>query len=113
LHEQHIASGSADFGTLQHEEGQVNPTELSSNELARQTGFKAATQPFSIGPSSTVGSRVSRYTIGTKLNSGAIIKEVREENWTYIKKEKGRDWYECNHCLKLYRKDNRSTHSCK
>jgi hypothetical protein len=42
-YENHTASGSADFGALQHEEWQENAVGLSSNtldEFTRQTGFK-------------------------------------------------------------------------
>ena len=57
-------------------------------------------------------SRLSKYSVGSHLPSGAIVKEVKEVDWTFVKKEKGRDWFACKHCHKISRKDNRNTHVC-
>ena len=57
-------------------------------------------------------SKVSKYSVGNKLPSGAIVKEVKENDWEFVKREGGRDWFVCKHCKKVFRKDARKTHSC-
>jgi hypothetical protein len=73
-YENHIFSGSADFGTLQNDEWQGTAVGLSSNtldEFARQTGFKE------ISPSdsaSQVGGESS--VLGSSATQGLATEEV-------------------------------------
>jgi hypothetical protein len=43
-------------------------------------------------------SKISKYSVGSKLPSGAIVKVITESDWNFVKKEKGRDWFSCNQC---------------
>ena len=65
---------------------------------------------------STNGRFEAKYKVGDKTASGAIIKEIREEDWYLIEKDKkGNSYYKClkcNHALKT-RKDDRKKHCCK
>ena len=56
------------------------------------------------------------YKVGDKTASGAIIKEVREEDWQLVEKDKkGNSYYKCLMCHNAAKvlKSNRKTHSCK
>ena len=58
----------------------------------------------------------AKYKVGDKTVSGAIIKEVREEDWEFINKDrKGNSYYKCLKCdhAPKRRKDGRNKHSCK
>ena len=58
----------------------------------------------------------AKYKVGDNTASGAIIKEVREEDWQLIEKDKkGNCYYKCSGCVNAIkvRKDHRKTHTCK
>ena len=58
----------------------------------------------------------AKYKVGDKTASGAIIKEVGEEDWQFFEKDKkGNCYYKCLVCLNAVkvRKDHRKTHNCK
>ena len=40
-------------------------------------------------------SKTSKYSVGSKLLSGATVKEVKENDWEFVKREGGRDWFVC------------------
>jgi len=55
----------------------------------------------------------SKYSVGSKLKSGAIIKEVKEEDWKLKKTDAKYKFFMCKLCKKDVRGDNRKTHTCK
>ena len=161
-YENHIVSGSAEFGALQNDEWQGTAVGLSSNtldEFARQTGFKeispndsasqvgdessvagslAATQGLgeettrkrdkkaqekfegaTARSSATNRSGVGRYeaklSVGDRTKSGAVVKEVFEDQWKFIKHDKkGNKFFTCLKCQKMaVRGDSRKLHACK
>jgi hypothetical protein len=74
-------------------------------KAARQTGDDNISQ-------SSVS--ISKYSVGSKLPSGAVVKEVNEKEWEFVKKEGKYYFYHCLACTskKEVRKDNRKTHLC-
>jgi len=65
---------------------------------------------------STNGRFEGKYKVGDKSISGAIIKEVKEEDWKFVEKDKkGNNYYKCLQCPNATRvlKSNRKTHGCK
>ena len=59
-------------------------------------------------------SRVSKYSVGSHLPSGATIKEIKEGDWiaTERKDKNNNKFYGCRRCLKECRKYDRKTHRC-
>ena len=59
-------------------------------------------------------SRISKVTVGSKLSNRAIVREVKEDDWKLIGKDKKYNkLYECNICgKKSVAKHNRNTHCC-
>jgi hypothetical protein len=58
----------------------------------------------------------AKYKIGDKTSSGNLIKEVSEEDWKFIEKDKySNSYYKCVRCTKACRvlKGDRKKHSCK
>lgn len=51
-----------------------------------------------------------------KTKAGAIIREVREDDWVFVeskregKEGRKRDYYKCHKCDKICKKNNRSMH---
>ncbi len=65
---------------------------------------------------STNGRFEAKYKVGDKTASGAIIKEIREEDWQLVEKDKkGNGYYKCLKCSRApkTRKDDRKKHCCK
>ena len=57
-----------------------------------------------------------KYKVGDKTASGAIIKEIKEEEWKEVAKDqKGNRYFKCLNCLKAPRvlKSDRKKHSCR
>jgi hypothetical protein len=71
------------------------------------------------------GSKVSRssngrfegkYKTGEKTTSGAIIKDVDEEEWQFVERDKkGNKYYKCLKCVRAARvkKGDRKKHGCR
>ena len=55
----------------------------------------------------------SKYSVGSKLKSCAIIKKVKEEDWELTKTDAKYKFFKCKLCKKDVRGDNRKTHTCK
>jgi hypothetical protein len=74
------------------------------------------TSTHSIISRSTNGRFEAKYKVGDRTASRSIIKEIREENWQQVDKDKkGNAYYKClkcNHAPKT-RKDDRKKHCCK
>ena len=57
-----------------------------------------------------------KYKIGEKAQDGSIIKEVIEENWKFVDKDKkGNSYFKCLKCEKAAKvlKSDRKKHTCK
>ncbi len=68
------------------------------------------------GVSRSTGRYEAKYKVGDKSVSGAIIKEVKEEDWKFVEKDKkGNNYFKCLKCPNAARvlKSNRKTHGCK
>lgn len=59
-------------------------------------------------------STASKYTVGSRLDSGAIVKLVKSEDWELSGTDNKRNkLYNCRKCKKEgIRHDNRRTHRC-
>jgi hypothetical protein len=65
---------------------------------------------------STNGRFEGKYKVGDKAADGSIIKEVIEEQWEFVEKDKkGNSYYKCVECSNAsrVRKENRKKHACK
>ena len=75
----------------------------ASNEddkLEQQSVRSRGTNNNSIISRSTNGRFEAKYQVGDKTASGAIIKEIREEDWQLVEKDKkGNSYYKCLKCI--------------
>ena len=65
---------------------------------------------------STNGRFEGKYKVGDKTASGVLVKEVIENDWEFIGKDKkGNRYYKCLKCDRApkTRKEHRKIHSCK
>jgi len=91
---------------------------IESSAANRKRESKAATKSSGAQSDisrSSLGRFEPKYKVGDKTASGAIIKEVNEEEWKLVSKDKkGNKSYQCLKCSKQpIRGDHRSVHGCK
>ncbi len=65
---------------------------------------------------STGGRFEAKYKVGDRAADGSLIRQVKEEEWEFVEKDKKSNYYykclKCPNALKV-RAENRKKHSCK
>ena len=90
--------------------------EKAAGKLQEQMEKESVRRGESMISRSTTGRFEGKYKVGDKTMSGAIIKEVNEDDWQQVVKDKkGNTYYKCLHCDKASRvmKSDRKLHGCK
>jgi hypothetical protein len=100
----------------QEHEHDANANNRQQQDKLEQQSARSGESQHSKISRSTIGRFEGKYKVGDRTAGGAVIKEVREEDWEFVEKDKkGNSYYKCIKCLNAarIRKEHRKTHTCK
>jgi hypothetical protein len=109
-----VGDESSVAGSLAATQGLGEETTRKRDKKAQEK-FEGATARSSATNRSGVGRYEAKLSVGDRTKSGAVVKEVFEDQWKFIKHDKkGNKFFTCLKCQKMaVRGDSRKLHACK